>query len=55
MIPENGGNEEDGAIPEAFLLILLVPGSVIEPDIGGDDIQHQGEPAKADDGAEDSI
>ena len=49
---------EDCAIPEAdFLLLFLlcVPGSVMIPDSGGDDIQHQGEPAQAEGGDQEDV
>ena len=49
---------EDGAVPEADLLLLFllcVPGSVVIPDSGGDDIQHQGDPAQAEGGDQEDV
>ena len=42
--------KENGVVPESGLLLILrvlVSGSVMIPDSGGDDIQHQGPPAEA--------
>ena len=50
--------QEDGAVPEADLLLLIllvVPGSVTILDSGGDDIQYQGPPAQAEGGDQEDV
>ena len=50
--------EENGVVPEACLLLILrvlVSGSVMILDSGGDDIQHQGPPAQAEGGDQEDV